>query len=372
MKNKKLLKFLVLPLLCLSLILPLCSFITIEDGVYVEPYLPYVNNSIEYVYHRKTSTLDSEYYGYIPNMNSFAFDNTSEAEGVDSLSNIASDFVIVGNTTLNYARIKPTSSVPYNSQFDERESYIWSSPILYSEDPSVAYFTGVIEYNGYISLEHSSDTTSPYRTNTIFLATDSKIYTASDIDYFVYVEEYRLVDGEYVSDSWSSSFSGGSLTEDDISRINAEDSAFLRQRGLSLGGIIDVAKSHSDHTSYIDNYITRIKLELTRRDLTIDDTGYKYICLSDNVYSSEKVAEYNQIIFNNLYNKGETKGFNAGYSSGVDNAVTEWGGVSEFLKNVIGAFTQAEIFPGFVIGDILGIVAGALLLLFFLKMFAGG
>lgn len=131
MKNKKWTKFLILPLLCFSLIFPLCSFITIEDGVYVEPYLPYVNNSIEYVYHRQTSTINSEYYGYIPNMNSFAFDNTREVDGVDSLANYASDFVIVGNTSLNYARTTPTSTVPYNSHFDDRDSYIWSSYSLF-------------------------------------------------------------------------------------------------------------------------------------------------------------------------------------------------------------------------------------------------
>lgn len=152
----------------------------------------------------------------------------------------------------------------------------------------------------------------------------------------------------------------------------------------------------SNFPVYADMYIDKIVLdfafpsEFDAGVYGID--GFKYCCVTDRLYPStadntiyndELIDAYNKG-YNKAYQTGYNEGYDVGYdegseisydkgyADGVDNAPKEWGSVGQFLVNVLGAFTSAELFPGFTIGGVLGIIAGGLLLLMFLKMFAGG
>lgn len=397
LKNKKCIKFLVLPILMVSLIIPLCSFTTSDSEFATNiVYKPRLTCDVGYTYHRLTSTIDKYYSGFI-----YEFNNTIMGDGkATSIKREACDYVVVGNTSLNYAGATSSFKVPssYNVHYD----YIESSVALYSEDDTVAYFDGRFVFDCLVPIDVSG-TSDPLNYVSIFLADDEgdglHAYSIRDLNCDVAITVHRLVESadgtatvEYKT--FTSTIFGSDLSDSDVSKIEGhQGDAIYNTKGFSLSGILYSAPGFSFYSNmYIDKIVLDFAFPSEFDSGRYGFDGFKYCCVTDrlypqtadnNFYNDELIYAYNKG-YNKAYKNGYDEGYDVGYdegseisydkgySEGVDNAPKEWGGVGQFLVNVLGTFTSAELFPGFTIGGVLSIVAGGLLLLMFLKMFAGG
>jgi hypothetical protein len=336
MKNKKLLILLCIPLIIAVMVLPLCSFTTVNTSNY-DVYSPSYDVDVEYVYHRLTTTLDEYYYGVIPSFNQFLIGENGELP-----ANRASDYIIVGNDSINYG----------NSTFVDRIG----TCSIYSEDIAVACFTGDFILSGDIFLDGSNsvlwkddrisfsgamdpsvnyDITfsgfyySPDSTyNSFNLRLDNQIITT--IDRFIYIKDITDIIYSYLSSKFSSLNNHYIVKYIDCDMVSTDDEEFI----------------YSNVTTTM-RYSTKSELQT----LFGSNMAYDLVSLRSVVYNN---------------------GFQIGYDIGLSNSKDVWGSITDFLTTTIGGFLDMNITPTITISSMLGIILSVTLVVAFLKIFAGG
>lgn len=400
MKNKKILALFALPLIIITMVLPLCSFTTVEgsgSGYLTYTYNPALYTEVGYTYHRTTSTIDTYYYSVIPNINQtiIAYDTDADNNPILDLSSIktyASDYLIAGNDTINYKSqtVSLNPSVYYTSS---NVDVIASDVSVYSETPSKAYFTGYFGFEGLILPNETSKNGLNDTAVKLLSSIDSSPLTADELscdihiqyveDYsgeFVYADAYSTVYLEHISNVITSDFvSFNTILKyclDNDLFYNFEDDPDSIIENLSYQYIKQV------DFHFLVGYDPATDLEQVIEGIVLRDILYNRNGNNEYLYTIEDfIADYYYEIgvddgFDVGYEAGNQNGYNIGYSTGyqigLSNGENVWGTIGSFLKTTVGGFLDFNITPNINIGGILSMLAGAMLLVAFLKIFAGG
>ena len=167
-------------------------------------------------------------------------------------------------------------------------------------------------------------------------------------------EEYRTI---YFSDSY---------TWDDIVKIDGEEYTFAGSEFKSW--ITNNATKLTNQNGYDGSYIFQWRYQVQSMDLI---NSYLNAYLTEYQGTGDTDAAYLE-----GFRDGQTEGFDRGFSEGYDEGYGSASGggfeLGTFLVTVVGGFFDFQIFPGFSIGGIFAIFLGVLLLVAFLKHFAGG
>lgn len=359
MKKNKLITLILALAVCSSLILSLCSFTTIKDETQYDIMTPYCDYNINYVYHRQTATLNEKYYGVIPHFNQLLADAHRERWS----TNKASDYHIVGNTTLNYTGVTQNNTL---------NKYIG----LVSEDVSVAYFDGNFSLSNF-GLDNDNGIFGADSIDFILNKADV-IDGVNYLDYVVSVE-YAYLGGDgsdlrkrIYSYSIDLSYSSGTLDDLPIGTFYDYETGSTGFN-ISIVRLLDnVYKnlSANDSTTYAPIYIYNLSLI---PDNDIIATSVYTDCLY-NEYSAR-----NQILFEKyksllgrLFDIKYNNGYENGFTDGLVKGENSWSGFTDFLEKTVSSFLDFEFIPNVSFGGILSVILGLLLVFSFLRLFAGG
>lgn len=370
-KNKKLLAAFCIPLIISIMVLPLCSWV--DSSGYIGD-----GDTYEYYYYRSRCPVDVgfslnfedeyEYVGYLPSINSFLLNSIytwSSSETSGTLDDSFNSLIALDCYNYYIQPLSPWSEsniVPSLSYLDSfhRDNDPLVATLIYS---TIDGFTGefIIDElctlddlnNLYISFYHSNGSTDDYES----------YYSLADMTYSFY--DVTVVSYSPLSDNYRTEINTVS-----IDRVNA--------RLLSVGEFIS---SYFGSLSLI-TYISFIPQK------SINSGNYDAISITDVIYD---VNTYDIIydtniayreIYDDAYGRGVENGYDSGYQQGYFDALNgvqipsnpeEFSGLGEFLITSVGAFVDFEIIPNvFSLGDIIAIFAGAMVLIAFLKIFAGG
>jgi hypothetical protein len=362
LKNKKILALLCVPVLVVSMILPLCSFTTVYDSEY-DVYSSISNACVPYTYKYGNTGL---YFGLLNNCARCLIDKDAKtiAQKKDSIKYTASDYYI----TSSY-RISIDGSMSDFVDLDggyERLSLFYKTT---NKDkvffPLHCYAENInpydnLEYGYYI--EGNGD---------LFLINVDSYDITCDINF-----TYTWIDnnnGElvYASERMSTSIQIGSNNTDDglgwVLRPYEFVDLVLRE---DYGHI-------TENPNFIYGYCSVFDCDITceykgQNDVFV--SGLDGVMVSSNVhnvfgefYNEVKLEPFTdelQYIYSIAYGKG--------FDSGVSSAPQVWGSISDFLENTIGGFLEFEFVDGVSFGGLISVFLGFILVFSFLKMFAGG
>lgn len=358
MKKNKLITLILVSAVCFSLILSLCSFTTIKNETQYDIMTPYCDYNINYVYHRQTATLNEKYYGVIPHFNQLLADGLRERWS----TNKASDYHIVGNTTLNY------TGVTQNNTFNK---YIG----LVSEDSSIAYFDGQFSLSNF----GIGSNNGIFGADSIkfILNRDDVIDGVNYLDYVVSVEyTYLGGDGtdlrryEY---SYAIDLSSSSGTLDDLPIGTFYENENVSYFQLSIVRLIDNVYKNlaaNDITTYAPIYIYNLSLI---PDNDIVATSVYTDCLYNSSYARNQILfeEYESLL-DRLFEIQYEDGYENGFLAGVIEGESSWSGFTEFLEVTVSSFLDFEFVPNISFGGMLSVILGFILVFVFLRIFAGG
>lgn len=400
MKNKKILALFALPLMISIMVLPLCSFTTVEGDAYGRfsyTYNPALYTEVGYTYHRTTSTIDTYYSSVIPNINQtiISYDTDADDNPILDLSSIktyASDYIIAGNNSINYKSqtVSLNPSVYYTSS---NVDIIAGDVSVYSESPSIAYFTGYFGFEGLILPNDTSKNGLNDTAVKLLSSIDSSPLTADELGcdiHIQYVEEYN---GEFVyADAYTyvnlvnipNVITSDFVSFNTILKYCLDNDLFYTFEDLPDSIISNLSYQfikQVDFQIYV-GYDPSTDLEQVIEGIVLRDSLYNRSGNNTYLYTIEDfIADYYYEIgvedgFDNGYEAGNKNGYNIGYSTGyqvgASSAENVWGSIGSFLKTTVGGFLDFNITPNINIGGILSMLAGAMLLVAFLKIFAGG
>lgn len=369
MKKNKLITLILVSAVCVSLILSLCSFTTGlgEPDTVIQLSTPY-KVDVKYCYHRVTATLDEYYTGFFKQ-----FNNISVGTNGSSYAR-ASDYVVISNTSFNYQNVTNNPTIgKYGFGF-------------ISEDADVAYFTGDLKFYdfplSYYDIYENETFTYDYFS---FNGIDDDVITIT-VDY-----QYIDVFGQYIENSLSLPL----LTVTSLNMVGNSTSVSIHK----------LFKYVYDEIVARDNFVTNQgKIYIDSLDISFSDTVLTSMYFTSSCYSSD-YSDYNGLyyflsdwpdIYQNIYDEGLDYGYNDGYGEGYDVGITEgyeegydegldlgysqglsqapsvWGGFAQFLTTTVGAFLDFEIIPGLSITNMMTVLLAMVLVVAFLRVYAGG
>lgn len=358
-KNKKILALLCLPVLVMTMILPLCSFVTIKDNQLYNVFDPFVTTDVGYSYHRSTSTLDEMYYGTIPNFNrclmpSMIYDITSD----EYIEIYASDYLMVGNTSINYdsfgsggSQVLPDSTV-----------------VLSATAETGALFTGRIVNRGVIIPESIQNLWYE------FIPSDGV-----QRDYYFYSGTINYI----VLNNATNSFETIHIDVSNDERNSIENGEYGRLYMTTIFDSIFDRYISDTLDSNNKSFVCIDYMDITYYQATIDGTGtfdlyneYGKVRVADKLAYEESIPSFEISRFNEFLSLVGVNKFDEGYLSGYNKGVQDGAGVFEslgdFLTTSVGAFFNFEFWDGFNLGTVMSIFVGAMLLVAFLRLFSGG
>lgn len=386
-KNKKILALLCLPVLMMSMILPLCSFTTTQSEDYVR-YSSRSDIQFSYMYNRGGQSSYAFYRGVVPDSQQIlvASDAISSTAMKDSIKFYACD-LYMGDTNKSIDMMSFSTSSTVGTQL---KSYLFNTDYSGSEPT----------YN--LGLAYKSDNIQ---------------YSWFDLDFMIY--DYHHNDDIYI-ELWGHDFQPLEFSVSGISSSPIEG-YYLKY----ISGVIDVSVAVYQPDvpgfeyvtlSYEGNVYDLLSFHimnprdldilyldvsqivyciLDNEDFDILDLGSDYLISSvhlDLDFDNPLVAPYTDYpiggirINSNIIRKDNVDSgyfdtiiqflgdgrYNDGYNAGISNASSVWSSLGTFLTKTVGAFINAPLWSNFTIGTLLSVVVGALLMIMFLKMFAGG
>ena len=395
-KNKKLFALLMLPAVIAMMVLPLCSFTTVSDDVN-SPLLftSALHSSVGYIYHRTTSTLDIEYYGEIPDFNrtliSGSYDDDDSLVGLDSstIQMYASDYIVAGNTSINY-RTRSASLYPSQYYITSSLDVMGADVSLYSEDASIAYFSGDFDFSGLILPNDSSKNGLESTAVRLISSVHGAPLTPLDLSCDIYIKYALEYDGQIIYNeaytrcqvaNVSDVLDGDFISFNNILKHCFEEEPFYNDSDYFESISTPVYQFISDVNFDFIVYDSGVDSQFIS-GITLRDVLYNVDALNYRVYTIEDfVADYYYDLgleagFDNGYEGGLQQGFDVGYDSGYNAGLSDisgvWGNLGDFLTGSVGGFLDFELWDGFSIRAILVIFVSAMLLIGFLKIFAGG
>lgn len=361
MKKNKIITLILALAVCSSLILSLCSFTTgLGQQGDVEQYSTPYKVDIKYCYHRVTTTLDEEYYGYFKQFNNIV-------AGIDGKTYArASDYHVISNTTFNYTNVTRLS--------DGRYSFG-----LISEDVDVAYFTGDVEFSDFCLSYYKL-----YEHETFLNDKISFVGSASD-NIHVYVDWYYITaSGDFISDSYytyvpvsmfADANNGDAVILQDLFKLVYDDiinnNDYVTNSGDLYIKSLRLSYTGEPYENVIFTASTYSTLQMTGFEDFLSDWGDIYMNIFDEGYTSG-ITDGTEIGFEDGYDYGYDEGLEVGFNQGVSQAPGIWGGLGTFLSTTVGAFLEFEFFSGFTVANVLSLIVSVGVVLIFLKIFAGG
>lgn len=381
-KNKKILALLCLPVLVMTMILPLCSFTTLyepTDGYKV--YSSIGNICLPYYYEYGSS---GTYFGMINECSRCLVDAnaTTRAAMQESIKYTASDYYITGSSRIRV--LNPSSLLEFSNDF-----FVVNNDL-------------------------SSNELMPYTLTTLYRTNNTNTYFGNEF----YVENYSLLDGLkyyfYIGDELIDFLDDGAFNyEVEVDgyinywvRMEDQNQDFFANRHFTMTSVYrnsntlyasadDCIKAAiAEWTGYsVDEMlyytIPSVKITIKPWEYLISEEGdfdvYYYDRFDGIVITSNVTDTYDDDFLRALqvglgedsfywlgYNQGYNEGYSKGLNAGISSAPTVWKDLGTFLTSTVGSFLNAPLFPGFSVSVILTVFVGAVLLIAFLKLFAGG
>ena len=368
-KNKLILVLCCIPILVSCLVLPLCSFTTSNIGDSSVPsvsYDPLMDVVLGYQYHRLTNTLDLMYDGELYNPNRVV----SGFNDPDSIEFFACDYLVSGTKSFDYLSTTH-KSLPSSYEYFNNGYSIVSKVCMESDDSSSHWFTGRVEFDGLVRHEDIDEYTE------VAFYTDE--YNLIDWGYYT-VEIY--IEGIYFDDE-----TGTFLSFEDSVTTNMYDQPIGSNGGISLRNAVVYYEMMLEYDVI---YINHITLEVDSPDPSLADVGFPVVAIYDLLYysrNSKLMNSLNDMLGSGYYHyyqqgfddgfelggsAGWHEGYNVGKNAGVSSISAVWSSLGDFLEASVGSFFDFELWQGFTLGTLMSIFVGAMLLIGFLKIFAGG
>lgn len=273
------------------------------------------------------------------------------------------------------------SNVYQNTGFVQLNEYGVASTSSYLRNMSYSLYDIVVQFN--MSRSRLDLVTNNINSST-FISVDPS-YTLGEVVYYNYYITYISDEGEYIEEMYTIETSIVSYTDSliskgvylyylpeelditnvswifDISFNNLVRNVSQPDGSVSTTPIIVSAPTNYFATSNSVRCYTRLPIR-QRADAVADRNSY-------NEFSGG-IADVN---YNEGYESGVSVGYNEGYQAGLNDG-TQVADVNlfQFIMNAVSAFVNWEFIPGVSIGIILTIIVGVVLILTFLKFFAGG
>lgn len=367
MKNKKLLILLCVPLIIAVMVLPLCSFTTVINS----PGDHFESKSrvdLEYVYQRS----DKFYFGNIFNFLSCSMTYGTLSTARDSIKFTACNYVMDSGNELEY-----------KSFASNRNPSILRSV---GEDPS---YYGTYQANIDLSIETDNSL------ETVFTSVAFKDYRGDDYTIEIFGGNYAPITDNYFGIGF---YSLGRLyyresEENDWEYITYNVVLSPSDLNIKDGKIhvLDLYYYILEYNDIDERY--EVVFPYLEFDILLYETaetedhnalrGFNLLGHIGGVRVGGDIYHYSSYTYphnayaeSHYYNLGYDTGYDLGYTQGLNygrsTASEVWGSLGEFLDSTVGDFMEAELFPGFTIEIVLGIFVGAVLLVSFLKLFAGG
>lgn len=366
-KHKLLLVLSCIPLLMCCLILPLCSFTTVLNTDEFDVYKSYSNNGIRYNY---TAGSTGTYKGIIPDVsrvlivkNPTTFNQASASIKLQACNYyLTSSYRIdIDSDFTGLREVGTNLEAPYDYILDMFYVGV-PTPNERVKFPYEVYVEN-ITFDQYLTYSFCS----LYQGNPYFLHLEDWDVTASgSLNYcWVYIDGDDNL--EYQSETVY--FDSIDVSTDETGRYYLNVPSLCRYVAEGSGLVDD---PHSLVTEYVSSFSCTLNVYNTV-------TGTPNIAC-DGVLVSSGIVNVNSPNYSRYYLGNSVEklsdiydvAYNRGVNAGLSKAPTVWGSVSTFLKTTVGAFLETPLFPNFTISTVLSIFVGAVLLIGFLKIFAGG
>lgn len=235
MKNK-ILKILSLIAICTLMIASLCSFTTVSPpddtvpGEYDVVYSPSMDLKVGYVYHRRTSTISQDYYGYFLNPHTTIVYNND----ISTIKNFASDYLVTGTKSFDY---HSQSAQDLPSVYSLTGDYLAAEVVLESDDSATHEFTGSLIYSG---LQKISEI-DPWN-EVCFYDENIGGFSPLDLSSYLFSVTVNVVN-----------FDSGNYTTTEYFETLFGDSMVGQFGGINLATVVDlVLESHNVEAEFID------------------------------------------------------------------------------------------------------------------------
>lgn len=384
-KNKKLFALLMLPAVIAMMVLPLCSFTTVQipwDDDYYElthsysRYRSGTDINIGYTYNRGGNYKYDLYYGNI-----YDSHNVLVSSDATTLSSIRDSIKFYG---CDYYMGDSNKSIDINS------FSVSSLPSTFS-----TFYNPTLGEQLYLGLAYQSDNVNYSWLDGRFRFDDVNMNDNIVIEFYDY--NYQPFDNS--RDGWNLVTC---LVTFYCQRWDENSRSFVAEEFEIGGNMLDLYGSGDfvsdtvyldlnslilEYLPYDDNFIlgkdfliSCIDFELQHNPsyVIVEELERYYYKLGairvnsrivvDDGFNTPLYGALEEFIGEGTYRKGYTEGYNAGLS----NASSVWGNVGKFLTTTVDSFFSFELFDGFSLGGVMAIIVGAMLFIAFLKVFAGG
>lgn len=387
-KNKKIFALLCFPVLVIMMILPLCSFTT--SNSYPWDFTIYESKTqcdLTYRFYRGGSY--GYYYGTIPSANRVLISNEALATNSitsirDSIEFIADDLLMTGtksidirafsNNDLGSSLIRPSSSPD--------DLYLGITYV--TDDYTTSALDGVFYFRNYIASDDIRLNIFDINNQIIDYAQNTVSCTAT-----VYVSEFNYSNNTFENDSY--------ILNEPLNYYIGSD--VTSATDIVLNDIVDSVLDYYTLALGENAFVSNVELMLTYTTESGADFGFGAVRLksfinpvnvdtfygqdledliseiASNVYqfAYDEGVEYGRDFgYESGYDLGLVHGEQSGYEKGVQDGVKSFESIGEFLKTSVGAFFSFKLWDGFTLGSVMSIFVGAMLLVAFLKIFAGG
>lgn len=393
-KNKKLFALLMVPAVIAMIVLPLCSFTTTNtDPTDYAIYESSTQCDLSYRYHRSNYGF---YNGTIPSANRILIDPTQTTiAGIrDSVEFYACDLFMGDSTKSIDIRSFSVSSLPSRLTRNFRDDLVLgicyrTDDYLYSQLDSIFRFWNFsfadeiyiepydVNYAGYNS---SSDFVNFYGWVTVNIAKYN--YSLKDFEY----DSFNLVGT--LDDFYKTAYPGGISSDTTVFDLNSIVQTVLDTYDLLLEDLgvdyfitdVELCLDYvpTDGSTFLGYGAVRLNsrvIEKTSDGLSYDNVEGVINSAIDSVYnegfSAGEAAGYSEGYREGEY-VGYAEGFREGKIEGQADLKNTWSSLGDFLTSTVGGFLDFELWDGFSIRAILVIFVSAMLLIGFLKIFAGG